>query len=173
MRSLFLRQLQIILLALIFSFSGQGLPPADEYGVTNPVYLGRMGQVETIELGGSIAYPNGSSSWSPIWPHEHNVSPPIPGPLPRFFPAQDPLDISEYHVPSIVEFLSPDYRSRGIDYSYYVPALGNFANSSWTSPKNNYIYHVPAIASFLENDWQPSGPEFDQYPLWIYLYLNY
>lgn len=172
MRSLSHSLAQIMLLVMIVSLSGQGLPQPEDRDRINPIYLGWHEDPKMVELGGWRIYQKDDAgiSWYPLWPYESGF---WGQSAPRFIPAEDPLNIGEYHVPSIVEFLSPDFRPEGIDYSYYVPALGRFASYSWTPTENNYIYHVPAIASFLDDDWRPAGPEYDSYPSWIYWYLNY
>jgi hypothetical protein len=82
----------------------------------------------------------------------------------RFIPTSEPLSMEEYHLPSIVEFLNPNWLPTEFDYSYYVPALGEFANASWKPPQANYSLHVPALGEFLSEEWPPQGPNPADYP---------
>lgn len=138
-------------------------------GSSSPVYLGRSISGEPIAIGGSspsFAELQGAY-WYPIWPYNNSRTP-----LARVIPASNPLAVEEYHVPSIVEFLSPDWRPQRGNYSAYIPEVGRFANASWTPPETNYSIHVPAIGAFLSEDWQPQGPVPNNYPQWMIWYLQ-
>jgi hypothetical protein len=138
-------------------------------GSSSPVYLGRSIAKEPIKIGGSspsFAELEGAY-WYPIWPYNNSWTP-----VARVIPVSDPLSIEEYHVPSIVEFLSPDWSPQRGNYSAYVPAIGRFANASWTPPETNYSLHVPAIGAFLSEEWQSQEPIPNHYPQWIIWYLQ-
>lgn len=149
-----------LLLALLLT-PVLGLLPSEEVSAPpEPLYLGRSTPPETVVLGAS-------GSWAalyPLWPLGPDTST-------GFRPVVDPVDAGLYHVPSIVDFLSPDYRPEGMNYTYHVPALGEFIQDGSQS-KDYHLYHVPAIASFLEEGWSPPAPEYDSYPAWIQAYLN-
>lgn len=155
-------------LAMMLTTSSAGLGQSGKA----PIYLGMMNYYqEPVKLGGAgNSLPEQSKELrSSLWPSG-------PGfnytPDPRDTPAMDSLNISEYHVPSIVDFLKDDFAREGINYSYHSPALGNFTSPDWSPTRDIHIYHVPAIADFLKNDWQPPQPEFDYYPTWIFQYLR-
>ena len=76
-------------------------------------------------------------------------------------------DLAQYHIPAIVDFLSPSYRPPGMNYSGYVPALGEFVARNWTAPKPDYSQYVLAIGAFLEEDWESPAPNPSDYPDWI------
>ena len=135
-----------------------------------PIYLGRSDLPQVVMLGrNASSSPWNQMPWYPLWPRDSDFRLPSAA---RFTPVRDPVDIGLYHVPSIVEFLSPDYKPEGINYTHYIPALGEFASPGWIPPKDSRLYHVPAITSFLEEDWQPPVPEYNSYPPWIHWYLN-
>jgi hypothetical protein len=135
-----------------------------------PVYLGRADLPQVVMLGRNASFsPRNPMPWYPLWPGDSDFLLPSAA---RFTPVRDPVDIGLYHVPSIVEFLSPDYRPEGINYTNYVPALGEFASPGWVPPKDSRLYHVPAITSFLEEDWQPNAPDYNGSPPWIHSFLN-
>ena len=165
MRSL--RYILAAILAIMIAFSGAGSDPSRKA----PVYLGMDYYQEPAKLGGAAyGQPEQSKELrSSFWPSR-------PGfnftPDPRYAPGMDSLNISEYHVPSIVDFLKDDFRQEGINYSYHAPALGDFASPNWSPTRDIQIYHVPAITDFLKNDWQSPQPEFDYYPTWIFQYLR-
>jgi hypothetical protein len=138
-------------------------------GSTTPVYLGKRSYQEPVQLGrpaSSFAELQGAR-WYPLWPYHSNLRDRI-----RFIPAREPLRIEEYHVPSIVEFLNPDWRPEGFSWGYYVPALTEFANASWKPPQANYSLHVPAIGEFLSDEWRPPQPNPADYPIWMTEYLR-
>jgi len=121
-------------------------------GSTMPVYLGGPFRQEPVQLGSlapSSAEQQGER-WYPHWPDYSNLKDKT-----RSIPARETLSIEEYHVPSIVEFLNPNWRPEEVSWGYYVPALAKFANASWKPPKANYSLHVPAIGEFLSDEWQP------------------
>ena len=165
MRSL--RYILAAILAITIAFSGAGSDPFRKA----PVYLGMDYYQEPVKLGGyAHSLPEQSKELrSLFWPSR-------PGfnftPDPRYAPVMDSLNISEYHVPAIVDFLKDDFGREGINYSYHAPALGNFSSPNWSPTRDIQIYHVPAITDFLKNDWQSPQPEFDYYPTWIYQYLR-
>ncbi len=153
-------------LAMLLAFSGSG---SDLTGRAT-VHLGMNHSPQTILLGTSS--------------HLFSEQPERPGPLLmsnasvfRFTPypgdylALDTLNVSEYHVPAIVEFLAEDNAPTGINYSYHTPGLGNFTRPDWSPTVDIQYYHVPAITNFLNSDWQPPVPEFIDYPTWIYQFL--
>ena len=153
-------------LALLLAFSVTGSDPTGRA----PVYLGMNHSPQIILLGES--------------PHMFSRQPEQPGPLLmsnasvfRFTPypgdylALDTLNVSEYHVPAIVEFLTEDNLPTSINYSYHTPVLENFTKPDWSPTVDIQYYHVPAITNFLNSDWQPSAPEFIDYPTWIYQFL--
>jgi hypothetical protein len=170
---LFLMQTVALLTAALaashpsYLWSDQILPPSV---AQPPVYLGRSDLPQPLVLGRSASLPWNQTPWYPLWPRDSDFLLPYAA---RFTPSMNPLDIGLYHVPSIVEFLSPDYRSEGINYTQHIPALGEFASPDWSPPNDSQLYHVPAITSFLKEDWQPSAPEYDSYPPWINWYLNH
>jgi hypothetical protein len=138
-------------------------------GSTTPVYLGKTSSQEPLQIGRSMpafAQLQGAR-WYPIWPYNGSL---MNGP--RLIPASDPLNIREYHVPSIVDFLKPDWEPESFNYSTYVPALGEFANASWKPPQADYSLHVPAIGEFLSEEWQSPKPNPADYPLWMTEYLG-
>ncbi|MBN1234672.1 MAG: hypothetical protein JW999_01325 [Methanotrichaceae archaeon] len=153
--------------ATMLTISGAGLDPSGKA----PIYLGMNYYPEPVKLGGSAyALPEQATELrSLIWPSS-------PGfnftPNPGYALSMDSLNISEYHVPTIVDFLKEDFKPEGINYSYHVPTLGDFASPDWSPTTDIQFYHVPAITNFLKNNWQPPQPEFDHYPTWIYQYLR-
>jgi hypothetical protein len=156
-----MRSVPIILLScMIFSLlaiSGESEQP----GNSTPIYLGRVSGHEPVQIGGSIpAFAElRGARWFPMWPYNDSWVQ-----KDRFIPTSDPLGMGEYHVPSIVEFLNPNWLPTEFDYSYYVPALGEFANASWKPPQANYSLHVPALREFLSEEWQPQRPNPADYP---------
>ncbi|MBN1323898.1 MAG: hypothetical protein JW986_07890 [Methanotrichaceae archaeon] len=80
-------------------------------------------------------------------------------------------DLSEYHIPALVDFLSPGYRPPGMNYSGHVPALGEFVARNWTAPKPDYSQYVPAIGAFLDDEWESPAPNPTDYPDWINEFL--
>jgi hypothetical protein len=155
--------------ALLLVFSGT----ASDLNGKAPIYLGMNHSPQTILLGAS--------------PHVFSIQPERAGPLLlsndsgfRFTPypysanysALNSLNVSEYHVPSIVEFLREDVVPTGINYSYHVPSLGNFTRPDWSPTSDIQYYHVPAITNFLQSDWQPPIPELSDHPTWIYQFLS-
>jgi len=153
-------------LAIMLTVSGAGL----EQSRNAPIYLGMNYYQEPVKLGGAAySLPGQPSEFSQsFWPYGANFD---------FKPNRsnalyDPsLNISEYHVPSIVNFLKDDFGQEGIDYSYHVAPLGDFASSNWSPTKDIHIYHVPAITDFLKNDWQSPQLDFSYYPPWFAQYL--
>jgi hypothetical protein len=155
-------------LAIMLTTSSAGLGQSGKA----PIYLGKMNSYqEPVKLGGTgYSMPEQSYELRPlVWPYSTGFN---YTPDPRYIPAMDSLNISEYHVPSIVDFLEDDLAMEGINYSYHTPALGNFTSPDWSPTRDIHIYHVPAIADFLRNDWRPPQPEFDYYPAWIFQYLR-
>jgi len=155
------------ILAIMIASSGAGSDPSGKA----TIYLGKGYNQEPVKRGGTVySSPVQSNELrSSFWPSRpaFNYTPD-----PRYAPAMDSLNISEYHVPSIVDFLKDDFAMEGINYSYHTLALGNFTSPDWSPTRDIHIYHVPAIADFLRNDWQPPQPEFDYYPTWIFQYLR-
>jgi len=126
-------------------------------GSTMPVYLGGPFRQEPVQLGSlapSSAEQQGER-WYPHWPDYSNLKDKT-----RSIPARETLSIEEYHVPSIVEFLNPNWRPEEVSWGYYVPALAKFANASWKPPKANYSLHVPAIGEFLSDEWPATPAKF-------------
>jgi len=128
----------------------------------SPTYLGRDRQCVPVQIGRPV--PDfadiAGARWYPVWPYNGS-----PSDRARFIPASDPLNIEEYHVPSIMEFLEPDYQSEGINYTNYVPSLGEFADSRWRPPHANYSLYTPSIGEFLDAGWLPIGPGPSEYPM--------
>lgn len=155
-----------VVLAIMLTFSGAGLDQSRKA----PVYLGMNYYQEPVKLGGAAyGLPGqsadfGSSFWQPSAGFNFT-------PDPSYALYMESLNISQYHVPSIVNFLKDDVGREGIDYSYHVPALGDFASPDWRPTRDIDIYHVPAITDFIKNDWQPPQTDFDYYPAWVYQYL--
>ena len=153
-------------LALMLAFSAAG---SDMTGKA-PLYLGMNQSPQIILLGASAhTFPELQEEARPLL--MRNASGFKFTPNPGNFLAIDTLNVSEYHLPTIVEFLE-DGRPMGINYSYHVPALGNFASANWSPTRDIQFHHVPAITNFLKSDWQPPEPEFNQYPTWISQFLN-
>jgi len=154
-------------LAIMLTFSGAGLDQSRKA----PIYLGMNYYQEPVKLGGATySVPEQSRELRPsFWPSGpgFNFSP-----NPNYALYMDSLNISEYHVPSIVNFLKEDFSPVGINYSYHAPSLGDFASPNWSPTRDIQIYHVPAITNFLMSNWQPPQLEFDHYPTWIYQYLR-
>lgn len=140
-------------------------------GSITPVYLGRSLPRKPVLIGGFVpVFANlAGARWSPVWPYNESHTARQSG---HFFPDYDPLNIEEYYVPSLVEFLKPDYKPEGINYSLHVPALGNFANASWQPPGTNYSLYVPELGAFLSEDWMSPSPNPADYPPWMIAYLN-
>jgi len=157
----------VAVFAIMLATSSAGSDPPRKA----PVYLGMSHYPEPVKLGGNAyTLPEQATELrSSIWPSR-------PGfnftPNPSYALARDSLNISEYHVPTIVDFLKEGFSPEGINYSYHAPALGDFASPDWSPTSDIHIYHVPAITNFLKNDWQPPQPEFQYYPTWIYQYLR-
>jgi hypothetical protein len=139
-----------------------GLDPIPHPSVAKqPIYLGGSDLKQPVVLGRSASFSWNQTPWYPLWPRDSDF---LLQSAAQFTPSMNPLDIGLYHVPSIVEFLSPDYRSEGINYTQHIPALEEFASPGWSPPNDSQLYHVPALTSFLKDDWQPSAPEYDGYP---------
>jgi len=157
----------VAVLAITLAISGAESDTSSK----SPLYLGMNYYPEPVKLGGAAsALPDQSKELrSSFWPSR-------PGfnftPNPSYAHYMDSLNISEYHVPSIVDFLKEDFSPVGINNSDYVPAQGDFASPNWSPTRDIQIYHVPAITDFLKNDWQSPQPEFDYYPKWIFQYLR-
>ncbi len=167
-----MRHLQFLLagaLALLLAFSATG---SDLTGRT-PVYLGMNHSPQTILLG---AYPHAFSGQperaGPLLMSDASGFRFTQYPYPGNFSSSDILNVSEYHVPPIVEFLQEDTIPKGINYSYHTPGLGDFASPNWSPTGDIQFYHVPAITNFLKSDWQPPVPELNTYPTWIYQFLS-
>lgn len=155
-------------LLIIMTASGAGLDPSGKA----PLYLGMNYYQEPLKLGGaSYSLPEQSEQFSQsFWPHgaDFNFTPNRGYAL-----YMESMNISNYHVPSIVNFLKDDFGKEGIDYSYHIATLGDFASPNWSPTKDIHIYHVPAITNFLRNDWQPPQPDYDYYPPWIFQYIKW
>jgi hypothetical protein len=138
-------------------------------GSTTPVYLGRAFYRQPVLIGHNRPTLGDfqGARWYPMWPYNGSL---MNGA--RFIPSNDPLNMTEYHVPSIVEFLSPNWAPERSNYSNYVPALGEFANASWRPPQADYSLHVPAIGEFLSEEWQSPRPNPADYPAWMMEYLR-
>jgi hypothetical protein len=154
-------------LAAMLTGSGAGL---DQSGKA-PIYLGMNYYQEPVKLGGAAySLPAQSGEFrSSFWPSGAGFNFTLD---PGYALYMESLNISQYHVPSIVNFLKDDLGREGIDYGYHVPALGDFASPDWSPTRDNDIYHVPAITEFIKNDWQPPQTDFDYYPAWVYQYLR-
>jgi hypothetical protein len=164
-----MRSLQFFLgltLALLLALSAAGSNMAGKA----PLYLGMNQSPQTISLGASVyTFPKLPEEARPLL--MRNASGFRFTPDPGNFLEMDTLNVSEYHTPTIVEFLE-DGRPMGINYSYHVPALGDFASPNWSPTRDIQFYHVPAITNFLKIDWQPPEPEFNEYPTWISQFLR-
>ncbi len=153
-------------LLIIMTASGAG----SDLSGKSPIYLGMNYYQEPLKLGGaSYSLPEQSGQFpQSFWPHGDNFN---------FAPNRDyalymeSMNISKYHVPSIVNFLKDDFGREGIDYSHHIAPLGDFASPNWSPTKDIHIYHVPAITDFLRNDWQSPKPDYDYYPPWVFQYL--
>ncbi|TFH49712.1 MAG: hypothetical protein E4G89_04425 [Methanothrix sp.] len=154
-------------LAIMLTFSGTGLDQSRKA----PIYLGMNYYQEPVKLGGAAySLPEQSRELRPsFWPSSSGFNFSL---NPDYAIYMDSLNISEYHVPSIVNFLKEDFSPVGINYNYHAPALRDFASPDWRPTTETQIYHVPAITNFLMSDWQPSKPEFNEYPTWISQFLR-
>jgi hypothetical protein len=60
-------------------------------------------------------------------------------------------ELALYHIPAIVDFLSPGYKPPGMNYSGYVPAIGAFLEEDWEPPATNATDYPDWITEFLED----------------------